>query len=348
MHDADLIVIGAGPAGMAAARRAAECGLAVLLLDEQPAPGGQIYRDVERASPLRGDILGADFTDGLAPTKGIERAGITHLRGAVLWQIENGHRVDFSQGGVAAMAVGRHILLATGALERPMPLPGWTLPGVMTAGAAQILLKQSGIVCSNAVLIGLGPLLYLVAAQMVRAGTPPKALVETQTACNLAHAMRHLGGALRGWRYLIKGLRLLWELRCVGVARYAGATKIAIDGDISAQAVTFQCGAQRHRTPCETVLMHHGVVPNTRAALSVNIPHVWDAGQQCFAPQVDEWGRTKLQGISIAGDGAGIGGAKAAICAGELAALAAACDMGKLSEEARDSAARPVRRRLRY
>ena len=126
--------------------------------------------------------------------------------GAVVWQIEDGTRVAFTQNGKGALAVGQRILLATGALERPMPLPGWTLPGVMTAGAAQILLKQSGIACQGAVLVGSGPLLYLIATQMVRAGVPPLALVETQTTGDLTKSMRHLGGGFaRVGRILSKG-----------------------------------------------------------------------------------------------------------------------------------------------
>ena len=198
MHNADLIVIGAGPAGMSAARRAAALGLSVLILDEQPAAGGQIYRNVDRASAARNDILGKDYTHGRTLTEGLHHENITHLMGAVVWQIEDGTRVAFTQNGKGALAVGQRILLATGALERPMPLPGWTLPGVMTAGAAQILLKQSGIACQGAVLVGSGPLLYLIATQMVRAGVPPLALVETQTTGDLTKSMRHLGGALRG------------------------------------------------------------------------------------------------------------------------------------------------------
>ncbi|MFX0545287.1 NAD(P)/FAD-dependent oxidoreductase [Roseovarius sp. S1116L3] len=347
MHEADLIVIGAGPAGMAAAGRAADCGLSVLLLDEQPSAGGQIYRDVERASGSRGHILGRDFSEGLALTQDLARDGITHLPGAVLWQIEEGNRVVFSQNGKGGIATARRILLATGALERPMPVPGWTLPGVMTAGAAQILLKQSGVVCSDAVLVGSGPLLYLLAAQMVRAGTSPRALVETQTPRDLAGAMRHLGGALRGWRYLAKGAGLLWELRRAGVTRHTGATEIAIEGDSAAKAITFRTGARHHRLACRTVLMHHGVVPNTQAARSVGIPHLWDAAQHCFAPDIDDWGRTVHGDIFIAGDGAGIGGAKAAILAGWLAALGIAQDLGRLTEAARDTAAEPIRKQMK-
>ena len=346
MHNADLIVIGAGPAGMSAAHRAAALGLSVLILDEQPVAGGQIYRNVDRASAARNDILGKDYTHGRTLTEGLHHENITHLMGAVVWQIEDGTRVAFTQNGKGALAVGQRILLATGALERPMPLPGWTLPGVMTAGAAQILLKQSGIACQGAVLIGSGPLLYLIATQMVCAGVPPLALVETQTTGDLTKSMRHLGGALRGWPYLVKGLRMLWDLRRAGIPRYVGATGIAIEGDQSAQAVTFKIGKSAHRIACDTVLLHHGVVPNTQAARSIDIPHLWDGAQNCFVPEYDAWGRSAVATVFIAGDGAGIGGAKAAALAGEIAALEIAHDLEKLSEPARDDAAHNLRKHL--
>jgi NADPH-dependent 2,4-dienoyl-CoA reductase/sulfur reductase-like enzyme len=342
MPSADLIIIGAGPAGMSAARRAAGLGLTVAILDEQPTPGGQIYRDVERASLLRGDILGPEFTEGLTLTQGLAHGNIRHLRGAVVWQIEPGPRVCFSQEGKAAVVTGKRLLLATGALERPMPVPGWTLPGVMTAGAAQILLKQSGIVSEGAVLVGSGPLLYLVASQMLRAGAPPLALVETQTKADLARSLRHIGGALRGWPYLLKGLKMLWALRRAGVPRHVGATQIAVEGEAQARAVTFRTGGTEHRVACNTVLLHHGVVPNTQAARSIDIAHIWDEGQSCFVPKVDRWGRSTVSDVFIAGDGAGIGGAKVAALQGEIAALEIACDLGQITAAERDTKARPL------
>ena len=346
MLSADLIIIGAGPAGMSAARRAASDGLSVLILDEQPAPGGQIYRDVDRASALRGDILGKDFSDGQTLTKGLQHDNIAHLKGAVVWQIEDGTRVAFTRDSKAEIASSQRILLATGALERPMPVPGWTLPGVMTAGSAQILLKQSGIACERAVLVGSGPLLYLVATQMVRAGVPPLALVETQTKTDLMRAMRHVHGALRGWPYLLKGLKMLVELRRAGITRHVGATQIAVDGAQCATAMTFRIGNAKHRIECDTVLLHHGVVPNTQAARSIDIPHSWDDAQNCFAPKCDEWGRSSVATVFIAGDGAGIGGAKVAAYAGEIAALEIAHDLNIVSKEDRDASVHPLRKGL--
>lgn len=346
MHEVDLIIIGAGPAGMSAAGRAADCGLTVLIVDEQPAAGGQIYRDVNRASALRGDILGKDFTEGQKLTRRLDHRNITHLDGAVVWQIEDGPRVSYARAGQGGTACAKRLLLATGALERSMPIPGWTLPGVMTAGAAQILLKQSGIACERAVLVGSGPLLYLIGAQMVRAGVPPLALVETQTRRDFIGSLRHLGGALRGWRYLLKGAAMLRQLRRARVPRYLAASDIAIEGKEAVRAVTFNSAGKSHRIACETVLLHHGVVPNTQTARSIDIPHQWDTQQACFVPDSDAWGRTAQPAVFIAGDGAGIGGAKAAALAGEIAALDIACDLDKLTSADRDAAARPLRARL--
>ncbi|WP_027234662.1 FAD/NAD(P)-dependent oxidoreductase [Leisingera caerulea] len=342
MQHCDLAIIGAGPAGMAAAAEAARQGLSVTLLDEQNRPGGQIYREVDRAAGPRGAILGQEYLHGATLTAGLGQAGITHLSGAVVWAIEDGFRISFIRDGRGEQVEAARVILATGALERPMPLPGWTLPGVMTAGAAQILLKQSGVLPRRAVLAGSGPLLYLIAAQMVRAGTPPLALVETQTAASPLAAARHLPGALRGWRYLAKGLKMLAEIKRAGVPRYTGATDIAVAGSTRADAVTFRSKGQEHRISCDTALLHHGVVPNTQTARSINVPHVWSEAQQCFVPEVGSWGETGKDGVLIAGDGAGISGAMAAEYAGRIAALKAAEELGRITAPERDRLAAPL------
>lgn len=346
MDSADLVILGAGPAGMAAAAQAVGLGLSVLVLDEQPRPGGQIWREVGRAAPLRGVLLGTDYTAGTAFVQALDHPGITHVAGASVWQVERDGTVAFSRDGAAQVVRGRRILLANGALERPMPLPGWTLPGVLTAGAAQILLKASGLVPERAVLVGAGPLIYLVAAQMVRAGCPPLALVETQTQGDFLRAATYLPRALLGLGTLLKGLGLLRELRRAGVARFIDATDIVVEGADHAEAVIFRAKGRQHRIACDTVLLHHGIVPNTQASRSLDLPHRWDDAQRSFRPIVDGWGRSPTPAVFIAGDGAGIVGAKAATLTGQLAALAIAHDLGRLSDGDRDLAARPLRVRL--
>lgn len=342
----DLAIIGAGPAGMAAATQAAELGLSVTVLDEQSRAGGQIYRDVDRASKSRGTFLGADYTDGTRLTEDLRQSGVEHISGAVVWAIEDEFRISYTCEDRGAQIEADRILLATGALERPMPIPGWTLPGVMTAGAGQILLKQSGVVAQGAVLVGAGPLLYLIAAQMVRAGTPPSAMIETQTRGDMIRALRHVGGAMRGWSYMAKGLKMLAEIKRAKVPRCTGATEIAVEGEGKAEVVTFTHRGRTQRIACETVFLHHGVVANTQAARSLGISHTWDVAQRSFAPEVDEWGQSEVEGVFIAGDGAGIGGAKAAEYAGRLAAMKVAEGAKRLSKEDCNRMATPLRRAL--
>ena len=179
---ADLAIVGAGPAGLAAAVEARAAGLSVVLLDEQPRPGGQIYREVEEVlatAPARAAALGPAYAHGAGLAAAFRASGAAYLPGAMVWQIEPGRLCYLAEGRVRVLSAGR-ILIATGALERPVPLPGWTLPGVMTAGAAQILLKTSGLVPEGGtVLMGNGPLLYLIAQQIGAAGGQVSALVET-------------------------------------------------------------------------------------------------------------------------------------------------------------------------
>ena len=174
MIDADLIIIGAGPAGMTAAVTAANHGAKVLLLDEQPQAGGQIYRNVKKQYEEK-RYLGEDYFAGGKLVDALDHNNIRIEYSASVWRIDEGPQVVWSQHDISTISSAKQVLLATGAQERAVPFPGWTLPGVMTAGSAQILMKTSGLLPKDAVLAGSGPLLYLIATQMIDAGAPPKA-----------------------------------------------------------------------------------------------------------------------------------------------------------------------------
>ena len=207
----DLVIVGAGPAGLAAACEARQSGLAVMLLDEQPAAGGQIYRAVDAASSKRRAVLGDDYAAGAELTRAFAASGATHVAGAAVWNVGRDLTVNYLHGGANCAVQARHIVLASGAMERPFPIPGWTLPGVMGAGAAQILYKSAGALPKEpVVLAGCGPLLYLLASQYLQAGVTLKAVIHTTQASDYVKATSHLVGALKGWRDLRKGL-LRWR-----------------------------------------------------------------------------------------------------------------------------------------
>lgn len=349
MKSVDLVVIGAGPAGMVAASTASEAGLSVAVLDEQPEAGGQIYRAVVSNGGARADILGKDYLEGAALVEALYATEARHETGAVVWDIApqgSGFKITYSRATDPAWLAAKRVVLATGALERPVPVPGWTLPGVMTAGAGQTLLKASGVVASRAVLAGTGPLLYLLAVQMARAGAPPLALVETQGWRDQLAAAPKLLYGLRGWRTLLKGMGLLAELRRHGIRRITCARDLEVIGTECTKGLRFTVKGRVQEIACDTVLLHQGVVPNTQASRALGLAHDWHAGQRAFLPRTDNWGESSHAGLFIAGDGAGIAGAKAAIPAGELAGLQIAHQLGALDQAMRNAKARPARKRL--
>jgi hypothetical protein len=140
----DLAIIGAGPAGMAAAALGAELGLDTLLIDEQDGPGGQIYRAVDRAPDS--SPLGADYLVGRRLAATLRVSAARYRPAMTVWHIDPDGTLSLATDGISETVTARRILLATGAIERPVPIPGWTLPGVMTVGAAQILLKTADLV----------------------------------------------------------------------------------------------------------------------------------------------------------------------------------------------------------
>jgi NADPH-dependent 2,4-dienoyl-CoA reductase/sulfur reductase-like enzyme len=341
----DLVVVGAGPAGLAAAATAAELGLEVLAIDEQPEPGGQIYRAVERvtaARPAHLPLLGEDYAAGIALARRFRASGAGYLPQTAVWQIDRDLALH-ARGPQGVLHVqAKQIVIATGALERPMPLPGWTLPGVMTCGAAQTLLKSAALVPEGRVVIaGAGPLLYLLASQLARAGAKPAAILETPT--RIGAALRHAPRFALAPGYLAKGLSMIGALRAAGVPIRRGVEALRVIGAARAEGVRYRWRGETRSEPADLVLLHQGVVPNPNLAASLRCEHAWDGEARCFRPLLGAWGESSVPGVAIAGDGGGIIGAKAAELSGALAALGAAHALGRLDAAARERRAAPLR-----
>ena len=251
----DVLVIGAGPAGLAAATTCAQHGLSVALVDEQPSPGGQIYRATADGPLAHSDILGDDYRNGAALVAAFQRSGSQYLPLTTVWSLSRhggGFEIALSKSRSAAIAHARAIVIATGALERPFPIPGWTLPGVMMAGAAQALLKTSAMVAQDGVVLaGNGPLLWLVAWQYLRAGAPPRALLDTTPRGRLAQSLRH-APSFAASSYFAKGLSLVRDVRRnVKIVEYVDALEI-VGEDAARAIVAARTSSQRQATvsPC--------------------------------------------------------------------------------------------------
>ncbi|MCT8268468.1 NAD(P)/FAD-dependent oxidoreductase [Afifella sp. JA880] len=333
----DVAIIGAGPAGIAAAVEVTKAGLSAIVLDEQPAPGGQIYRGIETSDEKRTKVLGADYAAGRDIAKAFRACSAEYLPGATVWNIDSALGIDVSLGQGSKHIQAGAIVVATGAIERPTPMPGWTLPGVTTAGALQILLKANGVVSDDVVFVGSGPLLSLIAAQMLKAGVKPRAIVETVPQSRYVAALKHLPAALGAASYLVKGMAMMLSLRRAGVPIYRDATGIRIEGNGKAEAVTFTSGGKSHRLETTSVALHQGIVPNQQVTRLLRCDHEWNKSQHCFVPKVDEYFETTMADVYVAGDGAGIGGAVAARLRGRLAGLRIAEKAGRGNAQERRS-----------
>lgn len=332
----DLAIVGAGPAGLNAAIAAGEAGLRVLLIDDQATPGGQIFHGLLH-TPLSSHAVAREERGQVrALACRLVALGVPRLSSAAVWSLEavkgQGFELGVVQNDVARLIPARRVLLAGGAMERPFPVPGWTLPGVMTAGAAQHALKAQGLVPQGRiVLAGSGPLLRLVAHQFAACGVEITALLETTPRGRVLPALRHLPAFLAS-SLALKALPLV---RPGGrrVRRYNGVTELAIEGDDRVEAISFRCGHGRERISADVVLLHRGLVPEVTLARSAGCRLEWDEMERTFRPLRNAELESSIPGLAIAGDGAGIGGAAVAGLEGEIAGLVAARALGRLTEQ---------------
>jgi NADPH-dependent 2,4-dienoyl-CoA reductase/sulfur reductase-like enzyme len=311
---ADLVIVGAGPAGLGAAVEATEHGLPVVMLDENAAPGGRIWQALEaRGAKDAGDAA------ALALIRRFRASPVQAHWNATVWAIEPDGRVFWSDADGAHSVFARNVLLATGTTERPMPVAGWTLPGVMTVGAAQIALKTGDLLPDTGTwLAGQGPLLLLYATQVLDAGGAIAGVIDLSDGFAPLRAIRHFSLAV------LPEIRrgLAWRRRLSQASiRWIAASDVRAEGGDSVRRVSFRTRDGWQSEAADLLLLHDGVIPSVQITRALGCAHTWSETQRCWQPAVDDWGRTSVPHILVAGDGAGIGGAATAILSGRIAVL---------------------------
>jgi hydrogen cyanide synthase HcnB len=352
-----LVVVGGGPAGIAAAVEAARCGLRCLLVDEAPSLGGQIYRQTPRefdagdqrsrdGDQRRGDRLRAEFA---------QVAGRVEVRsGTSVIDVAEGLRlVCSSQQGGTTEAAAESLVLATGAYDRPVPFPGWTLPGVLTAGGAQALMKSMRVRPGERALVaGTGPLLLVVANQLHKAGVRVAAVLEAGrsafSARTAAKSWQQPGLVVHGARYRLGLLR-------AGIPVLYNHSVFEAHGDGQLEGVTFgplyagdwrPIRSRAQRVDVDLLVAGFGFVPSTELCEVIGCQTEYVEHLGGWVPVRDTAMRTSVDGVFAVGDGAGVAGALAAVEEGRIAGITAAERAGAITAAEADRRRRAPARRL--
>jgi NADPH-dependent 2,4-dienoyl-CoA reductase/sulfur reductase-like enzyme len=336
----DLLVVGGGAGGLAAAIEARRHGLSVVVIEERAALGGQFYK--QPAGGLA--ALDAQQREGGALAAEAEASGARILRGAELWGAFAMDRLAVFDGARTRLFAPRAVIAATGAYERPHVVPGWTLPGVMTVGAAQTLWRSHRVLPGRRVLVaGNGPLNLQVACELMAGGAEIVAVAEAAPA-PLARPGAAVSMALADPGLAAKGLRYIAALR--GRIAYGTVlTRVQRDGE--ALRATLRGRRGERVVAADVVALGYGFLPSHEVLRALGAECAFDAARGQFVPRRDGELMTTVPGLYAVGDCAGLGGAPAAREEGAIAARAVARRLGRDAPED-DAARRRLARHRRF
>jgi thioredoxin reductase len=347
----DLAIVGGGPAGQAAALALDGLGLTIAVIDEQARPGGQILRQPPAIFSVNRWLPGHDYDWLKSQVDRFERSD------AIRW-IGRHSVVEIIQApdGFSLLADGedglltisaQRVLIAGGCQDLAVPLPGWTLPGVYSAGGIQAFVKSQQLVPGrNIVLAGTHPLQLLVAAQIVQAGGSVSAVLFAQSrAAMIRPVVSNPWTVLRHAHLMRTAIAAMRILRSAGVPVRFDESLAAIEGDESVAGVRLARSGEIVR--CETVGLNFGFVPQSilPRMLGATMRPAGAAGG--FAATHDRWMQSTVAGLYVAGETTGVAGAPAAAAGGAIAGLGIALDLGAVSLDEAERRASPVRARHR-
>ena len=338
----ELVIIGGGPAGMAAALEARRAGVQTTLIDERPTLGGQIYKqppvDFQVRLPAR---MGKEYAVGHPLVARTLRSGAEVLTGHVVWNVRGPSPLDVdvydptpgpTRGARTLRA--QSLIVAAGAYDRPVPFPGWTLPGVLTAGGAQALVKIQNVLPGDRILMaGSGPLILAFSAQLHKLGANIVAVLEAAPRPGPREALGLLRGAAAGnAKLLAEGIGYLAYLKRHGIPLLYGHAIARAEGAAEVeQAVARRVDADWRPIPgtertfdVDTVCVGYGFVPSLEIVRVLGCALRFDEDLGGHIPVRDDDQQTSVPGVYVVGDGGGVDGSAVALEEGRIAGLVVA------------------------
>jgi len=355
LKELEMVILGAGPGGLAAAVEAARSGVSVTILDENPKPGGQIFRQFhdgfEVTSP---GMLGHDYARGqkLLSEFDTVRHGVELLDNAMVWALSEGNEIAFNRGDASYSVRYKKMVIAAGAYDRPVPFPGWTLPGVFTAGGAQRLVKTQRVLPGeNFLLAGTGPLQLALANQIADAGGRVVAIAE---AGRIESWFGLIRGALGQWQLLGDAVHYLYGVRKAGIPLWRNHIIVEargygqVDEAVVAEAdKNWRPKPGTYRTvKVDTLCVGYGFVPSVELTRLAECEHRYEPLLGGWIPVRNDHMETTVPDVYAVGDCTGIAGSLVAIEEGRIAGLAASQRLGHLTTTEAGERMAPSRERL--
>lgn len=341
-HKVQILVLGGGPSGLSAAISAARSGAEVLVIDENLQPGGQIYRQLPKVFRIKDQTaFGRDYFDGKELLQQITNMEdrITTWSATSVWGVFGDKQIAVMCNSQLILIDAQAIIVAMGTYERPFPVPGWTLPGVMTTGGAQALIKSQQVRPGQRVLLaGTGPLQLVVANQMLDAGMEVVALADT---ASNGIPIRYLAKLFSRFDLLKQGLQYLIRLRKAGVRILSSHVLKNVEGNGKVERAAL-CKIDSHYKPIDrtlkifdvdTVCISYGLIPNTWVTRLLDCRHVYRQMAGGWIPVSNKNMETGRPGIFVSGDGAGVSGVLTARAQGSIAGFYASAYCGLISKD---------------
>ena len=338
MREAEIVIVGGGPAGLTAALEAATAGAEVVLIDEYPTLGGQYYKQLPNGFRLTSaKAEGTELNEGAAAIDRLRASKVETLVGVLVWGIFEDRTLALYRSDATERLRARQLILAPGAQEVPVAFPGWTLPGVMMGGAAQgLLVSQRILPGERAVMAGAGPLQLKVASQFVEAGAEVAAILEASSKppMSMENALRAFGH----WGKMQEGLDYWLKLKKAGVSYHAHQVPVRALGTTQVEAVVVaEVDAEWRVVPgtertidADTLCLSYGFLPAIQLPRLAGCRIQYEADSGGWVTWHDQNQETSVPGVYVAGEVGGIGGADVAEEEGRLASIAALRALNKV------------------